>query len=194
MRHAGLTLTALLAALAAQALADEPKPGQKPPTVPPKAADGDAPLPEGWPAATKPGSIEVKRYPAYRSAVARAKGASANADNVLFFSLFNHISRKEIAMTAPVVNTYEPSVLQDPKARGEISMEFLYRQPTQGEAARPAPQAAFRSNHLDAAAGAALAVDHLAALLRAHAAEEADGAGASGIRTDLPSDSQMILS
>ena len=34
------------------------------------------------------------------------------------------------------------------------------------------------SDHLDAAAGAALAVDHLAALLGFHPGAEADGAGA----------------
>ncbi len=99
----------------------------------PKAADGDAPLPEGWPAATKPGVTEIKNYPPYRSAVARAKGAAMGTDNVLFFSLFRHISKKEIAMTAPVVNTYDPGMIDNPKQTGEISMEFLYRTPTQGE-------------------------------------------------------------
>jgi hypothetical protein len=41
-----------------------------------RPADSDSPLPEGWPDATVPGKIEVKDYPAYRSAVAKAKGAS----------------------------------------------------------------------------------------------------------------------
>jgi hypothetical protein len=116
--------------------ADEPKPGADRPAVAPKAADGDAPLPDGWPAATKPGAIEVKRYPAYRSAMARGEGGTVGADDVLFFPLFNHISRKEIAMTSPVVSTYEPAMLDDPKARGRVSMEFLYRSPTQGQAGR----------------------------------------------------------
>ena len=106
-----------------------------PKAVEPKAANSDAPLPEGWPDATEPGQIEVKAYPAYRSAVARAKGASLGADNILFFSLFNHIQNHEIAMTAPVVNTYKtPALVEDKDGRGEMTMEFLYRTPTQGEA------------------------------------------------------------
>ena len=83
---------------------DEPpqKPAAPAEKVAPRPADSDAPLAEGWPDATKPGKVEVKTYPAYRSAVARAKGASTPADNVLFWPLFNHISRKGIEMTTPV--------------------------------------------------------------------------------------------
>lgn len=99
----------------------------------PRAADSDAPLAEGWPGATRPGAIEVKRYPAYRSAVARARKASLAADNVLFWPLFNHISRRGVEMTTPVVNTYAPALVDDPKATGELSMEFVYRSPTLGE-------------------------------------------------------------
>ena len=98
----------------------------------PKAADGDAPLPEGWPVATKPGTIEIKNYPAYRSAIARAKEVT-KTDDSLFFPLFLHISRKKIAMTAPVVSTYEPAMIDDPRQTGEATMEFLYRTPNQGE-------------------------------------------------------------
>ncbi|WP_435006593.1 heme-binding protein [Tundrisphaera lichenicola] len=103
------------------------------PSVQVKAADSDAPLAEGWPGGTAPGLIEVKKYPAYRSAVARGTGAALGSDNVLFFPLFRHISRSEIAMTTPVVNTYTPEMLQKPKATGDVSMEFVYRSPTQGQ-------------------------------------------------------------
>lgn len=128
--HAMIVSIALTPALAS---ADEPRPRAA--AVAPKAADGDAPLPEGWPGGTKPGAVEVKSYPAYRTAVARAKDAGGKAaEGVLFFSLFNHISRKQIAMTAPVVMTVAPGVIADPKATGDLSMEFLYRSPTQGEA------------------------------------------------------------
>jgi hypothetical protein len=99
----------------------------------PKAADGDAPLPDGWPAATRPGVIEIKHYPAYRSAIARAKEVTTKTDESLFFPLFLHISRKKIAMTAPVVSTYESAMLDDPRQKGEATMEFLYRTPNQGE-------------------------------------------------------------
>lgn len=102
----------------------------------PKAADADAPLAEGWPKATAPGLIEVKNYPAYRSAIARGKGASVEADNLLFYPLFIHISKSDIAMTTPVVSNYDEAALKGPKATGDVSMEFVYRSPTQGQAGK----------------------------------------------------------
>lgn len=115
----------------------------KPPTAPlkqfviegskAKPADSDAPLAEGWPKGTEPGKIEVKNYPSYRSAVARGKDGGYGADNVLFYPLFKHITRSDIAMTTPVVSTYAPEVVKDSKARGEMSMEFVYRSPTMGQ-------------------------------------------------------------
>ena len=98
-----------------------------------KPIDSDAPLAEGWPKATQPGLIEVKSYPGYRSAVARGKGAAYGADNVLFWPLFNHITKSEIAMTTPVVSTYSAETIKEPKARGDVSMEFVYRSPTMGQ-------------------------------------------------------------
>lgn len=103
-------------------------------SVSPKAADSDAPLPQGWPGGTAPGQFEVKQYPAYRSAIARAKDATSGNSTVLFFSLFNHIQKRGVEMTAPVVMTYEPKVAEEAGARGEISMEFLYRSTDQGKA------------------------------------------------------------
>ncbi len=99
----------------------------------PKAADGDSPLPEGWPGATPPGAIEIKKYPSYRSAIARAKDARSTAGNILFFSLFNHISKSGIEMTAPVVMTYDPKVAENSTVKGNLSMEFLYRNTHQGK-------------------------------------------------------------
>ena len=142
MRSVLMTLTSLgLSLFGGQSHADDPpKPRAKPsaksekPIPPHKAADGDAPLAAGWPGGTEPGKIEIKRYPAYRSAVAQAKGASQSADNVLFWPLFNHISRKGVIMTAPVVNTYSNSkMLENPKAQGEMSMEFVYPSTKVGE-------------------------------------------------------------
>ena len=98
-----------------------------------KAADSDAPMAEGWPRETPPGRIEVKDYPGYRSAVARGKGASLGADNVLFFPLFRHITSSEIAMTTPVVSTYSDGLVKDAKSTGEMSMEFVYRSPSMGQ-------------------------------------------------------------
>ncbi len=65
--------------------------------------------------------------------MARGKGASLGADNVLFFPLFRHITTSDIAMTTPVVSTYSPELVKEPKATGEMSMEFVYRSPTMGQ-------------------------------------------------------------
>ena len=100
----------------------------------PAAADSEAPLPEGWPAATKPGVIEIKVYPAYRSAVARDDNSGMRSQSRLFWPLFMHIQREGIAMTAPVVMTYDSNVVEKPGEKGKVSMEFLYRQPDQGHA------------------------------------------------------------
>lgn len=103
------------------------------PGVTPKSADADSPLPVGYPDATKPGSIEVKSYPAYRSAVAAGERMSLSSGDMLFWALFQHIEKNEIAMTAPVINTYAPSLVGTPNGRGEVTMEFLYREPTMGK-------------------------------------------------------------
>ncbi|MDG3006334.1 heme-binding protein [Paludisphaera mucosa] len=105
----------------------KPKPKADEPTA-------DAPLPEGWPSGTKVGAIEVKRYPAYRSAVNRTKDVDMDGMGRLFWPLFLHITQKKIAMTAPVVMTFDPKAAPAAEAQGDVSMEFLYRQPTQGEA------------------------------------------------------------
>ena len=146
MRRMTKALLSLAAFSASSGIADEPSTKPVAPTPaseairarnpegPHRPADSDSPLAEGWPPATEPGMIEVKTYPPYRSAVARASGASMGADNVLFWPLFNHISRKGVEMTTPVVNTYQADVLEGPKATGDMSMEFVYRTTTLGEA------------------------------------------------------------
>jgi hypothetical protein len=103
------------------------------PGVEAKAEDGDSPLPEGFPRATRPGTIEVKLYPGYRSAVAEGQGMTLSSGDSLFWSLFSHIDRNHIAMTAPVIQTFPREVVETPKARGGVSMEFLYRDPNMGK-------------------------------------------------------------
>jgi hypothetical protein len=83
----------------------------------------EAPLPEGFPEPTPVGEIRVKEYPAYRL----AKTPAVN-DNVAFFTLFGHIQKNEIAMTAPVEMTLGEG---GEKPRME-SMAFLYRSVRQG--------------------------------------------------------------
>ncbi len=102
--------------------------------IQPKPADGDAPLAEGFPGATNPGTVEVKKYPAYRSAVARSNKAGVSSGNMLFFSLFNHIQKNRIEMTAPVINTYKtPRMIETPGATGDVTMEFVYRSLDEGK-------------------------------------------------------------
>ena len=113
---------------------DDPKPSDPKKSDEAAAADSEAPLPEGWPGGTKPGVIEIKTYPAYRSAVARDDQSSMNNPTKLFWPLFIHIQREKIAMTAPVVMTYESKVIENPGEKGKVSMEFLYRTPDQGHA------------------------------------------------------------
>ncbi len=140
MRRALFALSTFTLALIQVAMADDkPATARKPleafviEGTKARAADSDAPMAEGWPRGTDPGMIEVKQYPAYRSAVARGKEGRLNSDNFLFFPLFNHISKSEIAMTTPVVMNYAPEVVKNPGERGAISMEFVYRSPTLGQ-------------------------------------------------------------
>lgn len=91
----------------------------------------ESPTPEGWPALTPANEIRVKQYPAYRAAVITADasgGASGGGSgNGLFRPLFNHIKRRDIAMTAPVEMTYGDNGMQD-------AMAFLYRTADMGDA------------------------------------------------------------
>jgi hypothetical protein len=92
------------------------------------------PLPEGYPAPTPPGAIELKRYPPVRRA---AIGGSMSPDwgmNFAFFPLFNHIKRREIAMTSPVEMNYE-GLGNDRAAQPTAwTMSFLYRKADMGPA------------------------------------------------------------
>lgn len=130
MRTWLMTLPLLTLPFAAFERSDEPAAD----TVSPKPADGDAPLAEGFPNATKPGTIEIKTYPAYRSAVATAKKVAPGAGDLLFWPLFNHIESNHIAMTAPVINVYKDAkTVETPGGAGEMSMEFVYRTPKEGK-------------------------------------------------------------
>ena len=76
----------------------------------------EAPLPEGFPAFTPVGVIEVKTYPAYRKAVGPA-----------FWPLFRHIQTQGIPMTAPV--EMRRAVGDD----GNGQMAFLYQNTDVGQ-------------------------------------------------------------
>jgi hypothetical protein len=79
----------------------------------------EAKLPEGFPEPTPVGEIRIKTYPAYRL----ARAAVAGKDTRVFWTLFQHIQKSDIAMTAPVEMTYGSKEEQGrPQA-----MAFLYQ-------------------------------------------------------------------
>ncbi|MHC4420757.1 MAG: heme-binding protein, partial [Planctomycetota bacterium] len=89
-------------------------------------------LPAGYPAPTPPGAIDLKRYPAVRRAEVSGRSPAHRGRNGAFFSLFRHIQRRDIAMTAPVEMDY-PGWSVDASARPEAwTMAFLYRTPDAG--------------------------------------------------------------
>ncbi len=78
----------------------------------------EAELPAGFPTYTPPGVVELKTYPIHRRAVAKQ-----------FFTLFAHITRNDIAMTAPVRMEFNHA--DDGKLEQE-SMAFFYGDPQTG--------------------------------------------------------------
>jgi len=85
----------------------------------------EAELPVGFPAPTPVREIELKQYPAYRSASATV---GLMGSGVAFWKLFLHISSNDIAMTAPVEMTYE----EGKRGLRETKMSFLYGDPALG--------------------------------------------------------------
>lgn len=85
----------------------------------------EAEMPSGFPTYTPVGQIEIKEYPAYRKASAR--GAAS------FWTLFQHIKRNNVAMTAPVEMDYGDPLAPE---KNERSMSFLYERADQGSPGR----------------------------------------------------------
>jgi hypothetical protein len=79
----------------------------------------EAPLPEGFPAPGPVGRVVLKEYPRYRAA--RAEGRNS------FWTLFRHIKKNDVQMTAPVEQTMNDDMR-------EVDMAFLYEEPDQGVA------------------------------------------------------------
>ncbi|MHC4219788.1 MAG: heme-binding protein [Planctomycetota bacterium] len=89
----------------------------------------EAPLPDGYPPPTPPGAIELKRYPTVRRAEVSGDGDPDRNRRGSFWSLFNHIKKRDIAMTSPV----EVDFRDDP-TESRWTMSFLYRTPDLGPA------------------------------------------------------------
>jgi uncharacterized surface protein with fasciclin (FAS1) repeats len=79
----------------------------------------EASLPEGFPGPGPLNEVVLKRYPRYRAA--RAEGGNS------FWTLFRHIKKNGVEMTAPV----EMTLGDDMRSR---DMAFLYESPDQGSA------------------------------------------------------------
>ena len=84
----------------------------------------EASLPEGFPAPGPVGEVVLKAYPKYRAA--RADGGNS------FWTLFSHIKKNKIAMTAPV----EMAMDGDGGELKRQNMAFLYASPALGQTGR----------------------------------------------------------
>ncbi|WP_428389890.1 heme-binding protein [Mucisphaera sp.] len=82
-----------------------------------------ASLAEGYARPTVPGAMEIKHYKGYRQAMIETPGTDSG-----FWPLFQHISSREIAMTAPVVMTGRVAG----EEQATSTMAFLYRSPDLG--------------------------------------------------------------
>jgi len=87
----------------------------------------EAPLPEGYPAPTPPGAIELKTYPSVRRAEYTGRGNAEFGMNVGFWPLFQHIQRNAIAMTSPVEMDYTGWTGEASESGDDWTMSFLYR-------------------------------------------------------------------
>jgi len=85
----------------------------------------EAPVPAGFPAPTPVGVVEIKKLPVYRMAKVANSGLGGNN----FFTLFNHIKKNNIEMTAPV----EMTMTEKNGKYTESSMAFLYQETTLGK-------------------------------------------------------------
>lgn len=105
------------------------------------------PLPVGYPEPTPPGAIDIKVYPPVRRAEVSGSTMPDIGMYQGFFPLFNHIKKREIAMTSPVEMDYrglEGARNADPKSadrrdatpdenvNASWTMSFLYRTPDLG--------------------------------------------------------------
>jgi hypothetical protein len=89
----------------------------------------EAALPDGFPPPGPVNQIIIKQYPSYRMARVDAASLGSSSQNRLFGTLFDHIKKNKIAMTAPVEMTYQGA--DAPQTR-PASMAFMYKSPETG--------------------------------------------------------------
>jgi hypothetical protein len=96
----------------------------------------EAPLPSGYNAPTPDGAIEVKTYPTVRRAQVDSTDifmSWAFGQSRAFWTLFNHIKNRNIAMTAPVEFDFRGADnTRKFLGNAEWTMSFLYRTPELG--------------------------------------------------------------
>jgi len=83
----------------------------------------EAPLPKDWPTPGPYNQVTEKTYPTYRAAVTEGSGMFS------FWTLFGHIKKKDIPMTAPV----EMKMEEKGEKMEKINMAFLYQNTDVGE-------------------------------------------------------------
>jgi len=109
-------------AVASQPATEAEQPAE-PATQPTSWVWNEASLPAGFPPPGKVGQVLIKNYPAYRAA--RTKASDVGGENRMFGTLFDHIKKNNIPMTAPVEMTYAP----DGKTYQQADMLFMYESP-----------------------------------------------------------------
>ncbi len=77
----------------------------------------EAPLPKEWPAPGPYNQVTEKTYPTYRAAITKGGGGFS------FWTLFSHIKKKDIPMTAPV----EMKMENKGDKLEKVNMAFLYQ-------------------------------------------------------------------
>jgi SOUL heme-binding protein len=112
MKILSLSLVVLLSSCA---LGQAPKKEQEEATK--KEYVSEAPLPEAWPTPGPYDKVVEKEFPAYRAAY-----TPSSLDGFAFMTLFSHIKRNDIPMTAPV----EKTMSMDPEMKMS-AMGFLYQ-------------------------------------------------------------------
>lgn len=85
----------------------------------------ESPLPEGWPQPGPFDQVALKKYPAYRAAF-----TADDRPNGGFMTLFRHIKRNDIPMTAPVEMKLDPDEKDAPDME---QMAFLYQNQSVGK-------------------------------------------------------------
>ncbi len=85
----------------------------------------ESPLPEGWPEPGPFDKVTLKKYPSYRAAF-----TTGERPNGGFMTLFRHIKKNNIPMTAPVEMKLDPGNKESPDME---QMAFIYQNQSVGK-------------------------------------------------------------